>query len=92
MDTVAPIPFPHGPERAGEDDEAAARALAEVDVAIALVARGAAVRVRLGGLSGAAQVAAAAASHAQQAGVGFRLEPGPPGRTALTVGPRLRPG
>jgi hypothetical protein len=48
--------------------------LREVDVAIALVAQGAAVRVRLVGLASADRIAPMALAHAQAAGVEFRVD------------------
>ena len=60
--------------------------LREVDVAIALVAQGAAVRVRLVGLPSSARIAPIALAHAQSAGVGFRVEGSGPG-AGLVFGP-----
>jgi hypothetical protein len=60
--------------------------LREVDAAIELVSLGAAVRVRLVGLSTAAQIAPIALAHAQQAGVGFHVD-GTGSTTRLTIGP-----
>lgn len=60
--------------------------LREVDVAIEMVARGAAVRVRLVGLDGADDLASLALARAQKAGVGFRFEH-TGGTTRLTFGP-----
>jgi hypothetical protein len=55
-------------------DEPAEADLREVDVAIEMVARGAAVRVRLVGLSAADEIAPIALARAQVAGVEFRIE------------------
>ena len=60
--------------------------LREVDVAIELVARGAAVRVRLVGLNGADQIAPIALARAQEAGVEFRVDHAG-STTRLTFGP-----
>lgn len=59
--------------------------LREVEVAIEMVARGAAVRVRLVGLDAADDLAAVALARAQQAGVGFRVDH-MRGMTRLTFG------
>jgi hypothetical protein len=67
MDTAGLIVLP----RAEDPIDAALR---EVDVAIALVAQGAAVRVRLVGLASAARIAPIALAHAQAAGVEFRID------------------
>jgi hypothetical protein len=61
---------------------------AEIEVAIALVTRGAAVTVRLSGLPGAARLAATAADQARAAGVGFQVERDRTG-IVLRVGPRV---
>ena len=60
--------------------------LMEVDVAIELVARRAAVRVRLIGLTSAASIAPIALAHAQRAGVPFRVESSG-GMMRLVLGP-----
>ena len=60
---------------------------AEVDAAIELVRRGAAVRVRLASLRDAKTVAEIAIVHAQRAGVAFSTQRDGPSRT-LTFGPR----
>jgi hypothetical protein len=65
--------------------------LTEIDAAIALVALGAAVRVRICSLRAAEDAAPTAAARAQAAGVGFRISPTPAGPPTLMVGPRLRP-
>ncbi len=61
--------------------------LREVDTAIAMVARGAAVRVRLVGLHLPDDVAPVALARAQAAGIGFGLDR--LGSTRLTFGPRV---
>ncbi len=48
--------------------------LREVDTAIAMISRGAAVRVRLVGLHAPDEVAPVALARAQAAGIGFRVE------------------
>ena len=60
--------------------------LREVDTAIAMVARGAAVRVRLVGLHAPDEIAPTALARAQAAGVRFALDRR--GTTRLTLGPR----
>ena len=60
---------------------------AEVDAAIELVRRGAAVRVRLASLRDARTVAEIAMVHAQRAGVAFSTQRDGPSLT-LTFGPR----
>jgi sugar/nucleoside kinase (ribokinase family) len=60
--------------------------LREVDVAIAMVVRGAAVRVRLVGLNGADHIAPIALARAQEAGVDFHVDHTGTA-TRLTFGP-----
>jgi len=60
--------------------------LREVDVAIEMVARGAAVRVRLVGLTDADVIAPIALARAQLAGVDFRVDHAGT-TTRLTFGP-----
>jgi hypothetical protein len=48
--------------------------LREVDIAIELVARGQAVRVRLVGLNSADKIAPIALARAQEAGIAFRVD------------------
>ena len=66
-------------------------ALGEIDVAIALVQRGQARRVRLYGLIGAERAAGVGLAHAQEAGIAFGLErgtePGLP--VSLVIGPPI---
>ena len=71
----------------GDDD--LDRALSEVDAAIALVAIGAAVSVRLSNLAGAEDAAFDAAARAQSAGVAFTLLRERPKLPTMIVGPRL---
>ena len=59
--------------------------LREIDVAIALVARGAAVRIGLVGLNAPDAVASIALARAQQAGIDFRVDHAG-GATHLTFG------
>lgn len=71
--------------------DALERALAEVDTAIAMVARGVAVSVRLCSLPGAEEAAFDAAARAQTAGVAFSLLRDWPSSVTMIVGPRLEP-
>ena len=85
MEHVEPTPFPRALEPSEEDLD---NALAEVDAAIALIRRGAAVRVRLVGFALAEAVAGLAAAHAQLAGVGFQIDrPDVAGTAAMIIGP-----
>ena len=85
MEHIEPIAFPRALEPSEEDLD---NALAEVDAAIALVRRGAAVRVRLIGFALAEAVAGLAAAHAQLAGVGFQIDrPDVAGAVAMIIGP-----
>jgi hypothetical protein len=80
-----PIPFPRVAEPTDAELEAA---LAEVDVAIAVVQRGAAVRIRLIGFGLAEAIVGLAAAHAQLAGVAFQVDrPEVSGALSLIVGP-----
>jgi hypothetical protein len=79
MDTAGLIVLPHAEDPIDAD-------LREVDVAITLVAQGAAVRVRLVGLSSADRIAPIALAHAQTAGVDFRVD-GSGSTTRLIFGP-----
>lgn len=79
MDTAGLIVLPRAHDPIDAD-------LREVDVAIAMVARGAAVRVRLVGLPTADRIAAIALAHAQAAGVDFRVDGAGP-TTRLIFGP-----
>jgi hypothetical protein len=71
------------------DADALDRALAEVDTAIAMVARGVAVSVRLCNLPGAEEAAFDAAARAQTAGVAFSLVRDLPSSVTMIVGPRI---
>jgi hypothetical protein len=71
----------------GDDD--LERALGEVDAAIAMVALGVAVSVRLSNLAGAEEAAFDAAARAQSAGVAFTLLRERPTMPTMIVGPRL---
>jgi hypothetical protein len=85
VEHIEPIPFPRAIE---PSDEELDNALAEVDAAIALVRRGAALRVRLIGFALAEAVAGVAAAHAQLASVGFQIDrPDVAGALAIIVGP-----
>jgi hypothetical protein len=64
-------------------------ALVDIDAAIELVRSGAALRVRLAGLAGAAGLASAALARAQAAGVDFAVDRHGAAMT-LTFGPRLQ--
>jgi len=79
------------PIRTNRRSDPAARSVAELEVAIELVARGAARSVRLSGLPGAERLAASAAERAHAAGVDFRVERDPVG-TVLSIGPRSGSG
>jgi hypothetical protein len=70
-------------------DDAIERALSEVDAAIAMVALGVAVSVRLSNLAGAEDAAFDAAARAQAAGVAFSLLRERPTMPTMIVGPRL---
>jgi hypothetical protein len=85
MERLAPIQFPAAVD--AEEDAA----LNELDVAIALVTGGAAVRVRIASLrtSIADQLAPLAAARAGAAHVAFSVDRSAE-MTTLTVGPRLR--
>jgi hypothetical protein len=82
MDRSDPIPFPGG----GPDQ--LERALAEIDGAIELVARGEARTVYLTGLPRLEQAAALGAARAQRSGVLFRLEGDSATSLTLVIGPR----
>ena len=84
MELHAPIPFP--PAVDATDDAA----LAEIDVAIALVASGVARRVRVANIpeDTAEHVAGVGAARAGTAGVRFVVERSSLSRT-LTIGPRI---
>jgi hypothetical protein len=81
MDPIEFRPSPVAP------DDPAARDLTEIEVAIDLVAAGAANRVRLVSLSRPESVAAQGLAEAQAAGVGFALERDEAGAISLTLGP-----
>jgi alkanesulfonate monooxygenase SsuD/methylene tetrahydromethanopterin reductase-like flavin-dependent oxidoreductase (luciferase family) len=85
MEPLAPIRLPAAVEI--EEDIA----LNEVDVAIALVAAGAAVRVRIAGLREpvADQLAGLAAARTAAAHIAFHVDRSPDAVT-FTVGPQLR--
>jgi hypothetical protein len=65
-------------------------ATGEIDVAIALVAHGAARQISLCGLSGLERAAAHAAAEAKRSGVEFRLERDSGAGSSAIVGPRTR--
>ena len=71
MDTADLLFLPRAEDPLDEDLDAELR---EVDVAIEMVARGAAVRVRLVGLSDPDTIAPIALARAQLAGVEFHLD------------------
>jgi hypothetical protein len=79
MDTAGLIVLPRAEDPVEVD-------LREVDIAIAMVAQGAAVRVRLVGLPSAARIAPIALAHAQAAGIDFRVDGTGP-TTRLIFGP-----
>jgi len=66
-------------------------ALMEIDVAIALVERGLARRIRLCGLQAIEHAAGPGLARAQAAGVAFSLErdPAPNGAVSIVIGPAL---
>ena len=66
-------------------------ALIEIDVAIALVERGLARRIRLCGLQAIEQAAGSGLARAQAAGVAFSLErdPAAHGAVSILIGPAL---
>jgi hypothetical protein len=69
--------------------DATERALTEIDAAIAMVARGIAVSVRLCTLPAAEETAFDAAARSQAAGVAFSLEHDSPRSATMIIGPRL---
>lgn len=69
--------------------DALERALSEVDAAIAMVALGVAVTVRLCNLASAEEAAFDAAARAQLAGVGFSLLRDGPRSVTMIIGPRI---
>jgi hypothetical protein len=70
------------------DDDAGAAALTEIDIAIAMVAAGAARRVRLTALPFVEEAAAEGLAHAGAAGIDFRFErPEREGVATVTIGP-----
>ena len=79
MDTAGLIVLPRAEDPIDVD-------LREVDVAIAMVAQGTAVRIRLVGLPSAARIAPIALAHAQSAGVDLRVDGSGP-TTRLIFGP-----
>jgi hypothetical protein len=89
MERPSVIAFPRagtGAETAADD--VAATALAEIDAAIALVAAGAARRVRLTALPFVESVAGVALVHARAAGMAFVFErPERTGVVTVTIGP-----
>jgi hypothetical protein len=82
MDRTTILPFPLAAQ------DGLARERAEIDAAIAMVARGVATRVRLVGLADVDEVAAGGLARAQSAGVDFALDRGVGGPPAVIVGPR----
>jgi hypothetical protein len=80
MDTAGVVVLPRTVDALETD-------LREVDVAIALVAGGAAARIRLVGLSDVDAVAPTALARAQAAGIEFRIDRG--STTSLTFGPAV---
>jgi hypothetical protein len=94
VDRSTLIAFPR-PGLAGSDaivDDVGDDALAEIDVAIAMVAAGAARRVRLTALPFVESVASVALAHARAAGIAFQLErPDRVGVRTVTIGPVDRP-
>lgn len=85
MEPHTVLPFPNASPDSIEHD------LAEVDAAIALVARGVATRVHVVGLMRSDEIAWMGLAHAQQANVGFSFRRDPDGGSTITLGPR-KPG
>jgi hypothetical protein len=81
-DHAAPIQLPIAMPLAAD------RALDELTIAIALVARGGAERVHVTGLAGLDEIAALAVVRAQVAGVRFSLVRDGPDAVSAVVGPR----
>ena len=81
MERPTLLPFPNAWREEIEND------LAEIDTAIALVARGFATRVSLVGLMDPDAAAATGLAHAQQANVAFSIHRSD-GDAAVIVGPR----
>jgi hypothetical protein len=79
METAGIVRLPHVDDPLDAD-------LREVDVAIEMVARGAAVRVRIVGMNAADAIAPIALARAQLAGVDFRIDRSS-GATLLNFGP-----
>jgi hypothetical protein len=76
------------PRSGREPGRAADAALSEIEMAIALVTAGSAVRVRLTALPFVESIAAVGLARARAARVGFRLERGERvGVTTITIGP-----
>lgn len=89
MDVRSVIEFPRPDASSAVFEDGAAAALVEIDAAIAMVAAGAARRVRLTALPFVESVAAVGLAHARQAGLAFRYEPPErAGVVTLTIGPR----
>jgi len=85
VEDIEPTPFPRALEPTDDDVE---RALSQIDAAIALVVRGAAVRIRLIGFPLVDVLAGLGAAHAQLAGVGFQIDRlAPTAAAAMIVGP-----
>lgn len=86
--SVIDFPRPSSVTAESEPVEAGASALAEIDAAIALVARHAARRVRLTALPFVEQIAGVALAHARAAGMAFAFErPERAGVVTVTIGP-----
>lgn len=86
MDVPQVIPLVPAPDDSDDPDE---KALAEIDVAIAMVVGRQANRVRLTALPFVERIVGLGATHAHAAGVAFRLEPAErAGVRTVTVGPR----
>jgi len=89
VDRSSVIDFPRPDGSSPAFDDAGTAALVEIDVAIALVAAGAARRVRLTALPFVETVAAVGLARARSAGLAFRYEPTErAGVATLTIGPR----
>jgi hypothetical protein len=88
MDASAVITFPRAGAGPEDISDLTSRAIAEIDAAIALVASGAARRVRLTGVPFIESVAGIGLARSRAAGVTFALErPERIGVLTVTVGP-----
>jgi hypothetical protein len=87
VDSPTVIAFPRPGVALDPLDDAGAAALAEIDAAIAMVAGGAARRVRLTAVPFVELAAAEGLAHARAVGVGFRFERPERAGVTVTIGP-----